>query len=210
MAGLALSLILTASTIGLPGLQQVYPSLAVALVLLVFAGLCLLWAPLGASILAWLARGAQPQTTHPAVVGATYSATLFFPWGYQVLQMQGTRVWRPAIWLAYFLLYASWLLGPTGSLLLGFILSTTMGGQSIYSPLSLMFLGPCGVMATAWSASLYLLLVAALNLGRTTRVAAPHMSTGWTIAGVYYAPFALSFASLVLFLIVGIIFAFGT
>ena len=144
-----------------------------------------------------------------ALVGATYSATFLLPWIYHVLQMRGKRVWRPAIWLAYFLLYASWVLRPISWLLVGSVLSTTLGGQQATSLLSVMFWGPCLLMAVAWCASLYLLLAATFNFGRTTTVTASRMSTGWTIPWVYYAPFALLYASLVLCLLAVILLVFG-
>ena len=192
----------------------------------------LAWAPFGAFISSRFARGTAPRrpTSYPrtkqmdlrlasetasqgpnmALVGATYSATFLLPWIYHVLQMRGKRVWRPAIWLAYFLLYASWVLGPISWLLVGSVLSTTLGGQQATSLLSVMFWGPCLLMAVAWCASLYLLLSAAFNLKRTTKATVPQVSLDWSIPRVYYAPYALSFASLVMFVLVVIIFAFGT
>ena len=209
--GLAVSFYMVLIGIRLPGYQgDIILSIVIVIVQLVFTLACLLWAPFGAAVCKWLARGSQPQVDHPIVVSATYSATFLAPWIYQVLQMRGKRIWQPAIWLAYFLLYASWVLGPIGLSLLGFILSVTMGGQQVTAFISVLFGGSFVLMAVVWCRTLYTLLGATFNLKREAKATAPRTSTDWPIPTVYYSPFALSFGSLALFLLVGIYFVYAT
>ena len=177
---------------------------------ILFAGACLLWAPIGGAISMWLARGAQPHSGYPGLMGAAYAVTFLFPWVYSSLRARGTRVWRPAIWLAYVLLYVGWLWGPIVASFYGFMLSVSMGGQQITSAISVLFGGACVLITIAWCVTLYLLLGAALNVGRGTKTATSQATSGWPIDGVYYAPFAIAFGSLALFMFVGIYFAIGT
>ena len=181
--------------------------LATLAVVMAFTGVCLVWAPFGAAISIWLARGAQSPMRSAALTGATYSLTFLFPWIYMVIRARGKRVWRPVIWLAYIFLYVIWLWGLIASSLGGFVLSITMGGEEVTSPLSVLFGGAAALMSIAWCTTLYLLLAAALDVGRRTN-AAP-ASGDWPIRGVYYAPFALASGSVVLLALVGIYFAHG-
>ena len=144
------------------------------------------------------------------MVGATYASTFLVPWIYVVIRIRDKHVWRPAIWIAYLFLYVNWLYGPIVLSGIGFLLNISLGGQPVTSLASVSVGGVFLLMAFAWCSTLYLLLVAALKLKDNPDAPAFRETTTWPIHGVYYAPFALSFASLVPIVLFGLYIAFGT
>ena len=71
-----------------------------------------MWTPFGALICAIIAWRRKLSQRRSAVAGAVCSALFFLPWVYLAARMLGRTIFKPLVALAYFVLYASWGLGP--------------------------------------------------------------------------------------------------
>ena len=79
----------------------------------VMAGVAaVIWAPFGALICAIIAWRRRLSPWRCALAGAVCSALFFLPWVYLAARMLGWTISKPLVVLAYFVLYASWWLGP--------------------------------------------------------------------------------------------------
>ena len=178
----------------------------VLLIELIVAGACLSWVPIGSWISARLARAREKPVRHYAVTGAKYSALFFLPWLFWVMRMHSRTVWKPAIWIAYFIVFAGWLLGPIPVTIAvaGFIYGWS-GGSEIFA--ALLFGGGFLAMSAAWCSSLFMLLLHVYrSRGRAASMESddPHDSL---IDKVFIAPFALLLASLCLLFALGLVAA---
>jgi multisubunit Na+/H+ antiporter MnhG subunit len=175
----------------------------ILLVELIISGICLLWAPLGAHICARIARNRGLPVKRYAVAGATYSILFFFPWLYLIMLMHNKTVWKPAIWAAYVILYAGWLLGPIMITL--FLAALSVGTLNDWrSPVVLLSTSLSLTMILAWCTSLFLLFDSLLPSGRFSALAQTGEPMVSLIARVHIAPFILCFSSIAgLFLAIG-------
>ena len=173
----------------------------VLLIELIAVGACLLWVPIGSFISARFARAWGKPVLHFVVIGAGYSALFFLPWLYWVMRMHSRTVWKPAIWIAYFVVFAGWLLGPIPMTI--WLAGLSYGNSA--GNLALVFVGGFMVVGIAWCSSLFMLFLRVYRLrSAPTSMESdnPHDSL---IEKVYLAPFALFLASLCLLFAVGLV-----
>ena len=176
----------------------------ILLVQLIISGIGLLWAPLGAHICARIAHNRGLPVKRYAVAGAAYSILFFFPWVCFVMQMRNKTVWKPAIWAAYALTYAAWILGPF--LLTLALIGLSVGTLNSWRNLpSLLFISLFLAMSLAWCISLFRLLNRHLLSGRHVAIVQTGQAVDSLIADVYLAPFLLCFSSIVGLLLVGLL-----
>ena len=173
----------------------------VLLIELIAVGACLLWVPIGSLISARIARAWGKPVRHYAVTGAKYSALFFLPWLYWVMRMHSRTVWKPVIWIAYFVIFAGWLVGPIPMTI--WLAGLSYGNSA--GNLTLFFVGGFMVMGIAWCSSLFMLFLRVYrSRSAPTSMESdnPHDSL---IEKVYLAPFALFLASLCLLFAVGLV-----
>jgi multisubunit Na+/H+ antiporter MnhG subunit len=175
----------------------------ILLVELIISGICLLWAPLGAHICARIARNRGLPVKRYAVAGATYSILFFFPWLYLIMLMHNKTVWKPAIWAAYVILYAGWLLGPIALTLA--IVGLSVGTVGLGAFPSVLLLSLFLAMSVAWCISLFRLFKRHLPSRRHVTIVQTGQAVDSLIAKVYLAPFLLCFASIVVLLLGGLL-----
>lgn len=72
----------------------------------------LICAPFGALICALIAWRRRLSPWRCAIAGASCSPLFFLPWVYLAARMLGRTIPKPLVALAYFVLYATWGLGP--------------------------------------------------------------------------------------------------
>ena len=174
---------------------------------LIILGLGLAWVPLSASICARIAHNRGLAERRYAIAGAAYSMLFFLPWLYFVMQMRNKTVWKPAIWAAYAVLYAGWLLGPI-ALTLG-LLGLSYGTFNGWGALSVLFMGLFLAMSLAWFISMFRLLKRHLTSGRHAAIGQTGQAVDSLITEVYLAPFLLCFASIAVLLLLGLLAFFN-
>lgn len=175
----------------------------ILLVGLIMLGICLLWAPLSAYICARIAHNRGLSTRRYAIAGAAYTMLFFFPGLYFVLQMRNKTVWKPAIWAAYAVLYAGWLLGPI--VLTLFLAGLSVGTLGSGALLSVLLLSLSLAMSLAWCISLFRLFKRHLPSRRHVTIVQTGQAVDSLIAEVHLAPFILCFSSIAVLLFVGLL-----
>ncbi len=200
VAGMVIGLVFFSTVVTFPDREPSWhnlPPFNVLLIELIAVGACLLWVPIGSFISARFARAWGKPALHFVVTGASYSALFFLPWLYWVMRMHSRTVWKPAIWIAYFLVFAGWLLGPIPMTI---VLAGLSYGASEGKFFALLFAGGFLAMGIAWCSSLFMLILRVYqSSGRSTSTVSSKPQDS-PIDKVYLAPFALFLASLCLLL----------
>ncbi len=110
-------------------------------------GFSVLWTPVAAAICWVVAKRKGLDAKRSAVIGGVFSALLFLPWLYFLLQMLNVRVPRALIGLSYLILYVVWGLSAVGAA----FVSAAKVERSLDSELVLPILG---ISFVTWFASL--------------------------------------------------------